>query len=89
MLKNKCKNEHKIYEYSLEDEGLDSPPTLPTPPSNSIGDGLDEALRAHQIKNKAPLLPRSGIQLFTPGTFINDVMKGGVSTSLTICLEVT
>ena len=59
MLKNKCKNEHKIYEYSLEDEGLDSPPTLPTPPSNSIGDGLDEALRAHQIKNKAPLLPRS------------------------------
>jgi hypothetical protein len=37
-----------------------SMPPMPMPPSNSIGDGLDEALKAHQPKNKAPLLPRSG-----------------------------
>ena len=63
FIKNKCMAESKLYEYNLDDE--QPPPTpplppLPNPPSGSIGDGLDEVLKAHQMRNKAPLLPRSG-----------------------------
>ena len=63
FIKNKCMAENKLYEYNLDEE--QPPPTpplppLPNPPSGSIGDGLDEVLKAHQMRNKAPLLPRSG-----------------------------
>jgi hypothetical protein len=64
FIKNKCMSENKLYEYNLDEEQPPATPPplqLPNPPSNSIGDGLDEALRAPQIRNKVPLLPRSGI----------------------------
>ncbi len=55
--------ESKLYEYNLDEEQPPTPngiPSMPNPPTASIPDGLDEALRGHQPKNKAPLLSRSG-----------------------------